>query len=84
MLLQEPLRRVSTYYLLMQEMLQFTRPKTEDYEALSKVVAKLKEQTEQLDASIHTLASSTTYKHPLDRKDRRKSLGNAKFKAMYK
>lgn len=40
-LLQEPLRRVSAYYLVVQEMLQFTRPKTDDYDDLAKVCVLL-------------------------------------------
>jgi len=67
MLLQKPLRRVSSYYLFLQEMLQFTRPKTDDYETLTKVVTKLKSQTDELDAGIHSK------KLPVDKRDRRKS-----------
>jgi len=52
MLLQEPLRRPSAYYLLVQEMLQYTRPKTDDYDVLTQVVARLKDQTEQHDSHI--------------------------------
>ncbi|GAM20647.1 hypothetical protein SAMD00019534_038220 [Acytostelium subglobosum LB1] len=45
-LLAEPLRRISRYYLILQEFLQLTRPKQDDHDNLLKVVAKLKEQND--------------------------------------
>jgi len=52
-LLAEPLRRVSTYYLIMQEMLQYTKAKTEEHEQMLQVVTRLKDQTEKLNADLH-------------------------------
>jgi type II secretory pathway component PulM len=56
-LLTEPLRRVSSYYLIAQEMFQYIKPKTEEYEQMAKVVARLKEQTEKLNADLHAASS---------------------------
>jgi len=57
-LLTEPLRRVSSYYLIVQEMSQYIKPKTEEYDTMAKVVARLKEQTEKLNADLHSSLSS--------------------------
>jgi len=66
-LLTEPLRRVSTYYLIVQEMSQYIKPKTEEYEQVSKVVARLKEQTEKLNTDLH-VQSPTSRLNPNDKR----------------
>ncbi|KAK5583661.1 hypothetical protein RB653_005259 [Dictyostelium firmibasis] len=50
-LLAQPLRRVSKYYLVLREILQYTRPKHDDYDALNRVVANLKDQTDKFNAN---------------------------------
>jgi len=47
-LLEAPLRRVSVYYLLTQEMLQNTSRKHSDYEPLNKLVSQLRVLTDEL------------------------------------
>ncbi|EGG14725.1 pleckstrin domain-containing protein [Cavenderia fasciculata] len=58
-LLAEPLRRIPRYYLILQEILQYTRPKQDDHENLQKVVTNLKDQNDKFNAtSILALSSS--------------------------
>eukprot|EP01105_Mastigella_eilhardi_P008956 TRINITY_DN2143_c0_g2_i3.p1 TRINITY_DN2143_c0_g2~~TRINITY_DN2143_c0_g2_i3.p1 ORF type:complete len:2045 (-),score=549.72 TRINITY_DN2143_c0_g2_i3:56-6190(-) len=48
LLLERPVRRLAEYYLLCQEMLQYTSKKHADYEPLSRVVAQLQTLTENV------------------------------------
>ncbi|KYR00663.1 pleckstrin (PH) domain-containing protein [Tieghemostelium lacteum] len=65
-LLAEPLRRVPRYYLLMREILQYTRPKHDDHETLTKVVHNLKEQTDKFNTlSISSEQTSSGSKSPI-------------------
>eukprot|EP00026_Physarum_polycephalum_P001095 Phypoly_transcript_01096.p1 GENE.Phypoly_transcript_01096~~Phypoly_transcript_01096.p1 ORF type:complete len:1113 (-),score=285.59 Phypoly_transcript_01096:143-3481(-) len=72
-LLTEPLRRVSTYYLIVQELSQYIKPKTEEHEQVSKVVARLKEQTEKLNADMH-VQSPTSRAGPVDKRLKDKTI----------
>ncbi|KAH3742617.1 Guanine exchange factor for Rac 30 [Pelomyxa schiedti] len=57
--LSSPLKRVSEYYLLCQEMLQSTIKKHPDFEALNKLVASLKMLTDDINRSSVKSAAST-------------------------
>ncbi|KAF2078095.1 hypothetical protein CYY_000566 [Polysphondylium violaceum] len=64
-LLAEPLRRVSRYYLILRGILQYTRPKQDDHENLSKVVSNLKEQTDKYDiTNLFTSGENAGSKSP--------------------
>eukprot|EP01133_Synstelium_polycarpum_P000060 gene60-81_t len=64
-LLAEPLRRIARYYLILQEVLQYTRPKQDDHEALSKVVSNLKEQNDKFNiASLFTASTELGSRSP--------------------
>jgi hypothetical protein len=68
-LLKEPLKRVSEYYLALQEMMQFTTSKDTDHTELNHQVSNLRELTQQLN-NQHLVQSNQSQPERLGRNKR--------------